>query len=267
MRSTNKWIQRLQVAAALLLVLSANIFPAECWLGERFGTRVQSYLTKTDTGGLSADQCLAECQKDSGSVLQVCQRLGTTYVNSTEFGCFYKSADNTIELLLRAPLGFYGCTEICECPEGMWYEAFRHQCVEATGTPVPNMPNGDKGGGYHVKDGYLFKDAGRADCRMLPSGEPASGGVYVESMGRWTSWMNIDQPGGDGDIENLKAYIVSGKVCARPIEVQCRTAAGLGWLDTGQVYTCNRSVGGICTNFTQPKGESCLDYEVRFLCP
>ena len=60
---------------------------------------------------------------------------------------------------------------------------------------------------------------------------------------------------------------MSGKVCTRPIVAQCRTLAGVGWLETGQVYTCNRNVGGVCTNYTQAEGTHCLDYEVRFLCP
>ena len=69
------------------------------------------------------------------------------------------------------------------------------------------------------------------------------------------------------DIERIDAYITYGKVCAKPIDVQCRTKAGIDWLETGQVYTCDRKVGGVCTNFTQKDGDRCLDYEVRFLCP
>jgi hypothetical protein len=129
------------------------------------------------------------------------------------------------------------------------------------------MPNGDKGGGYFVKDGFLFQDASEADCRVLPSGQPQSIKPGSIQSGQWTSWMNLDAPSGHGDIEGLQAFIMNGTVCPRPIDIQCRTKAGVDWLDTGQIYTCHTSVGGVCTNFTQADGDECQDYEVRFLCP
>lgn len=259
-------IKLLALATVLLISICDNAQAAECWLGEHF-TRLQNYAAQNGQDDISREQCLAVCKADIGSAKQICNRLGTSYVNKVEFGCFYKSGNTPIELLLKSPQNFYGCTEVCECPEGKWYEDFRHHCVEPTGKAVPDMPNGDKGGGYYVKDGYLFKSTGEAACRTLPSGEPDVRSTGAESAGRWTPWMNIDQPGGNGDMEALNSYIKSGKVCTRPVEVQCRTAAGVSWLDTGQVYVCNRNVGGVCTNRTQAEGEKCLDYEVRFLCP
>ena len=259
-------IKLLALVVVSVISVTNYALAAECWLGEYF-TRLQNYTVQDENDGLSRDQCLAVCKADVSSAKQICDRLGSPYVHKVEFGCFYKSGNNSIELLLKSPPNFYGCTEVCDCPEGKWYEDFRHHCVESTGTEVPNMPNGDKGGGYYVKDGYLFKSTGNAACRTLPSGEPAVNTTGAESAGRWTPWMNIDQPGGNGDMEALNAYIKSGKICTRPIEVQCRTEAGVSWLDAGRVYVCNRNVGGICTNHTQPEGEKCLDYEVRFLCP
>lgn len=237
----------------------------ECWLGERFGIKASSYMV--ESGGDSSESCRQACAADMGNALKICHRLGAPYINNAEFGCFYRQEDKAAELVTKPPLGFFGCTEICECAEGTWYESFRRRCVAPTGTEVPNMPNGDKGGGYYVKDGYLFKDAEQADCRMLPAGEPMAAKSGAATSEQWTPWMNIDLPGGHGDIEGLNAYIMNGKVCARPIDVQCRTRAGIDWLKAGQVYTCNRYVGGVCTNFTQAEGERCLDYEVRFLCP
>lgn len=239
----------------------------ECWLGERFGAKVIRYKQTVDGQELDADSCRSSCSEDVGNSLQICHRLGAPYVNNAEFGCFFQGQDKPAELVSKAPADFYGCSEICNCPEGTWYEAFRRRCVEPTGTAVDNMPNGDKGGGYYVKDGFLFKDAEEASCQMLPSGEPASRRVGATASGQWTPWMSIDQPGGHGDVETLEAYIMSGKVCARPIDIECRTEAGISWLEANQVYTCNKEFGGICTNYTQPDGEKCLDYEVRFLCP
>ncbi len=255
------------IAIFLLLFAGNHVLAAQCWLGERFGTKLQRYPATEGSDTTNRETCKATCQGDIGTVLQICNRLGAPYVNNVEFGCFFKSDENAAELLAGTPPDFYGCMQLCECPKGQWYEAFRRQCVEPTGTAVANMPNGDKGGGYYVKDGYLFKDAGQATCRMLPSGEPTARTTGSESTGHWTPWMNRDQPGGYGDAEALEAFIRTGKVCSRPIDIQCRTRAGKDWLDAGQVYTCNRNVGGSCLNHTQAEGEKCLDYEVRFLCP
>ncbi len=250
-----------------MLFVSNDVFAAKCWLGERFGIKLQSYPVTAGSVTTNRESCKAICQPDIGAALQICNRFGVPYVNNVEFGCFFKADENAAELLAGAPSDFYGCTQVCECPKGQWYEAFRQSCVEPTETAVPNMPNGDKGGGYYVKDGYLFKDAGQADCRMLPSGEPAVSTTGSEATGYWTPWLNRDQPGGFGDAETLENFVISGEVCSRPIDVQCRTSAGIDWLDAGQVYTCHRNVGGSCINYTQTEGEKCLDYEVRFLCP
>lgn len=259
-------VKLLALAIVTLISTCNDALSAECWLGEHF-TRLQNYTVQSGKNDNSREQCLAVCKADADSAKQICNRLGTTYVNKVEFGCFYKSGSNPTELLLKAPSNFYGCTEVCECLEGGWYEEFRHHCVEPTGIAVANMPNGDKGGGYYAKDEYLFKSTGKAACRTLPSGEPDVRRAGTEFAGRWTPWMNTDQPGGNGDWEALNAYIKSGKACIRPIEVQCRTEAGVSWLDAGQVYSCNRNTGGTCVNNAQTKGEICLDYEVRFLCP
>jgi len=251
---------------AVIAVAAKPVAADECWLGERFGIKAVNYTLVKESSDLRKS-CRTACAADAGNALQICHRLGAPYVNNAEFGCFFREADRAAELLLSPPESFYGCTELCECPEGQWYEAFRRRCAEPTGTEVPNMPNGDKGGGYYVKDGYLFKDADQPACHMLPAGQPTTSARGAVASGRWTEWMSIDTPGGHGDIERIDAYITYGKVCAKPIDVQCRTKAGIDWLETGQVYTCDRIVGGVCTNFTQKDGDRCLDYEVRFLCP
>ena len=251
----------------LATFLADSAVADECWLGERFGAKVINYSNREVRQEFDAESCRATCSEDVSNSLQVCHRLGAPFVNNAEFGCFFKRKEMPAELVSKAPDDFYGCSEVCNCPEGTWYEGFRRRCVEPTGTAVENMPNGDKGGGYYVKDGYLFKDASEANCRMLPSGESDSKRMGAATSGQWTLWMNIDQPGGHGDVETLEAYIMSGKVCARPIDIQCRTEAGISWLEANQIYTCDKEIGGVCTNYTQTDGEKCLDYEVRFLCP
>jgi hypothetical protein len=86
------------------------------------------------------------------------------------------------------------------------------------------------------------------------------------SSGTWTSWLDRDIPSGTGDWETLVEFVNAGQACPNPIDIQCQTVDGIDWTQTGQVYTCNASWGGICVNDDQPNG-TCLDYRVRFLCP
>ncbi len=81
----------------------------------------------------------------------------------------------------------------------------------------------------------------------------------------WTAWLNRDIPDGNGDYETL-ADFNPDEVCPNPIAIECQTLNGVDWTQTGEVYTCNPSVGGYCVNSNQPDG-TCLDYRVRFLCP
>ncbi len=87
----------------------------------------------------------------------------------------------------------------------------------------------------------------------------------VAAIGRnWTDWLNRDTPGGTGDFESLSNFVTSHGVCAQPVQVQCRRRSDQAdWSTTGQDYTCNTTVGGICRN----DGQTCQDYEVRFSCP
>lgn len=90
------------------------------------------------------------------------------------------------------------------------------------------------------------------------------------SSGTWTGWLNRDAPSGTGDWETLADFRASGfNICgtATPIGIECRTTTGgVDYRNTGEVYSCQPSVGGICQNVQQPDG-ACFDYEVRFLCP
>jgi subtilisin family serine protease len=89
--------------------------------------------------------------------------------------------------------------------------------------------------------------------------------VYV-GPGTWTPWLDRDDPSGTGDWEQLSDFRAAGNnICngATPIGIECRTLSGVDWRNTGQTYTCDRTIGGICQN----NGQSCLDYQVRFLCP
>jgi Mucin-2 protein WxxW repeating region len=81
----------------------------------------------------------------------------------------------------------------------------------------------------------------------------------------WTPWLNRDLPSGAGDFET-RVDFGSQVPCSNPLAIQCQTIAGVDWTLAGEVYSCTPSVGGFCRNNEQPDG-TCMDYQVRFLCP
>jgi hypothetical protein len=91
--------------------------------------------------------------------------------------------------------------------------------------------------------------------------------VGIDPPRGWTVWLNFDGPGGVGDFETLETAVRQRGVCPEPTAIQCRATDGRDWTATGQVYTCDRQTGGVCRNDQQRRGEDCLDYEVRYLCP
>lgn len=82
----------------------------------------------------------------------------------------------------------------------------------------------------------------------------------------WTEWLDRDDPSGTGDFETLSDFVKAGKACEQPKRIQCRTVDGRAAVSTGQPYTCEPTVGGVCDNRKLPAGERCLDYRVRFCC-
>ncbi|XP_041273099.1 cartilage intermediate layer protein 2, partial [Onychostruthus taczanowskii] len=85
----------------------------------------------------------------------------------------------------------------------------------------------------------------------------------------WTSWFNIDHPGGDGDHESLAAirFYYGDRVCARPVAIEARST---GWqlpAALGQVVHASPARGFRCLHREQPAGTACANYHVRFLCP
>jgi microsomal dipeptidase-like Zn-dependent dipeptidase len=82
----------------------------------------------------------------------------------------------------------------------------------------------------------------------------------------WTSWLNRDGSSGSGDWETLSEFVAANQSCSNPIGIQCKTTSGVDWTQSGEVYTCSASAGGICRAQDQSDGY-CLDYQVRFRCP
>ncbi|KAL7980180.1 hypothetical protein Chor_001448 [Crotalus horridus] len=85
----------------------------------------------------------------------------------------------------------------------------------------------------------------------------------------WTSWFNIDHPGGNGDYERLDAihFYYRNRVCPRPIRLEARTTDWVPAASSGQVVHSSVHEGFWCLNKEQPLGQTCFNYAVRFLCP
>ncbi|XP_042369423.1 cartilage intermediate layer protein 1-like, partial [Plectropomus leopardus] len=85
----------------------------------------------------------------------------------------------------------------------------------------------------------------------------------------WTSWFNIDHPGGNGDYERLEAirFYYRERVCARPTAMEARTTDWVAAADTGEVVHSSLEKGFWCINREQPQGRVCSNYHVRFQCP
>lgn len=88
-------------------------------------------------------------------------------------------------------------------------------------------------------------------------------------MTEWTSWFNIDHPGGNGDYERLEAirFYYRERVCPRPISMEARTTDWVSAADTGEVVHSSLDKGFWCINKEQPYGRTCSNYHVRFQCP
>ncbi|XP_061093778.1 cartilage intermediate layer protein 1 [Conger conger] len=85
----------------------------------------------------------------------------------------------------------------------------------------------------------------------------------------WTSWFNIDHPGGNGDYERLEAirFYYRERVCTRPVAMEARTTDWVSAADTGEVVHSSLEKGFWCINKEQPYGRLCSNYHVRFQCP
>ncbi|KAK2869120.1 hypothetical protein Q7C36_000991 [Tachysurus vachellii] len=94
--------------------------------------------------------------------------------------------------------------------------------------------------------------------------EPQTTGVT-----EWTSWFNIDHPGGNGDYERLEAirFYYRERVCVRPVAMEVRTTDWVSASDTGEVVHSSLEKGFWCINKEQPYGRICSNYHVRFQCP
>ncbi|CAF99688.1 unnamed protein product, partial [Tetraodon nigroviridis] len=85
----------------------------------------------------------------------------------------------------------------------------------------------------------------------------------------WTTWFNVDHPGGRGDYEQLEAirFYYRTRVCASPRAIDARTTEWVPARETGEKVHADPTVGFWCLNQEQRPGRNCSNYAVRFLCP
>ncbi|XP_023353831.1 cartilage intermediate layer protein 1 [Sarcophilus harrisii] len=90
-----------------------------------------------------------------------------------------------------------------------------------------------------------------------------------DSPGEWTTWFNIDHPGGQGDYERLDAirFYYGDRVCSRPLRLEARTTDWIPVAGTGQRVHSSPHEGFWCINKEQLPGKNCSNYTVRFFCP
>lgn len=94
--------------------------------------------------------------------------------------------------------------------------------------------------------------------------------AMLTEASEWTSWFNVDHPGGDGDFESLAAirfYYGPARVCPRPLALEARTTDWALPAAMGERVHANPERGFWCLNREQPRGRRCSNYHVRFRCP
>ena len=81
-------------------------------------------------------------------------------------------------------------------------------------------------------------------------------------------WVNGGQPTtqSGGDFETIDKVKQASTRCQNPIRIQCQTATGTPYDQTGQIVTCNLWDGLTCNNMDQFDPNGCMDYRVRLGC-
>ncbi|XP_051756162.1 cartilage intermediate layer protein 1 [Ctenopharyngodon idella] len=104
---------------------------------------------------------------------------------------------------------------------------------------------------------------------MGTSWRPNPAVYHNEDNYEWTTWFNVDHPGGKGDYEKLNAirFYYRARVCEVPRALEARTTEWIPARSTGERVHADPAVGFWCVNDEQPVGKNCSNYAVRFLCP
>ncbi|XP_068173906.1 cartilage intermediate layer protein 1 [Antennarius striatus] len=112
--------------------------------------------------------------------------------------------------------------------------------------------------------GVPAQESWRTSSSQTGSAVHHSDGSY-----EWTTWFNVDHPGGLGDYEQLDAirFYYRTRVCNHPKAVEARTTEWVPVRETGEKVHADPTVGFWCLNEEQGPDRNCSNYAVRFLCP
>ncbi|KAM9421995.1 cartilage intermediate layer protein 1-like isoform 3-T3 [Salvelinus alpinus] len=107
----------------------------------------------------------------------------------------------------------------------------------------------------------------RDSLRVARQNNPAV--YHSEDNYEWTTWFNVDHPGGRGDYEQLDAirFYYRARVCDVPRALEARTTDWIPARNTGEKIHADPTLGFWCANAEQAPGRNCSNYAVRFLCP
>ncbi|XP_067648949.1 mucin-5AC-like [Haliotis asinina] len=175
------------------------------------------------------------------------------------------------------------------------------QCRSATSGKMYHL-TADMGTECNIKQGFLCANSKQAtgtcddyeisvfcECGQTPTAVPTAKptlapgyttpkpGQPFESLPScmWTQWMNSfeKKPGTDGDYETLSNLRLKYPFCEEPVAIQCRVKptpenpSEISYEKSGGMgVSCNLNRGLVCVDSMQPKGKTCLDYEVRVYC-
>uniref|UniRef100_A0A4W4GPW5 Ig-like domain-containing protein n=1 Tax=Electrophorus electricus TaxID=8005 RepID=A0A4W4GPW5_ELEEL len=130
---------------------------------------------------------------------------------------------------------------------------------------MPRLENILKTG--HLKRIPFLIESQSADSGSSVRHNPAV--FHIEDKYEWSTWFNVDHPGGKGDYEQLDAIRVyyRARVCDSPWDVEARTTDWIPARNTKERVHVDPAVGFWCVNAEQPAGKNCSNYVVRFLCP
>ncbi|CAL8403985.1 unnamed protein product [Boreogadus saida] len=106
-------------------------------------------------------------------------------------------------------------------------------------------------------------------CAMATTSRGSRRNDNSDANHEWTTWFNVDHPGGRGDYEQLEAirFYYRSRVCPVPRALEARTTDWVPARETGETVHADPTVGFWCLNEEQGPGRNCSNYSVRFLCP
>ncbi|TNM91034.1 hypothetical protein fugu_003323 [Takifugu bimaculatus] len=90
--------------------------------------------------------------------------------------------------------------------------------------------------------------------------ESGPAGFHSDDTSEWTTWFNVDHPGGRGDYEQLDAirFYYRTRVCANPRAIEARTTEWVPVRETGEKVHADPTVGFWCLNEEQGPGPKLL---------